>query len=207
MLNVDGNIRDREVFCPAPAWESCPSGGWRKNLRDNTFTEVSRRCRDLNEQVDEDCDGVDLTLRLSVRMGRLLGCDRPHCSGHLYAGRGRTSRHPPTTTSTTAQWTTATTTVTAKSAKIVVDGKDDDADGASDEDWWGGNSEPETKFIQDMTEMNDDTGEQAAWNSSPSLTHHSYSELDSVAAWGHCTDCESPDHAQLPLPRPNDGRA
>ena len=25
MLNVDGNIYDREVFCPAPAWESCPS--------------------------------------------------------------------------------------------------------------------------------------------------------------------------------------
>ena len=34
-LNVDGNIYDREVFCPAPAWESCPSGGWRKNLRNN----------------------------------------------------------------------------------------------------------------------------------------------------------------------------
>ena len=25
MLNVDGNIYDREVFCPEPAWESCPS--------------------------------------------------------------------------------------------------------------------------------------------------------------------------------------
>ncbi|MGB1623585.1 MAG: M14 family zinc carboxypeptidase, partial [Candidatus Poseidoniaceae archaeon] len=59
MLNVDGNIYDREVFCPAPAWESCPSGGWRKNLRDNTFTGVTP-LPDLQEEVDEDCDGVDL---------------------------------------------------------------------------------------------------------------------------------------------------
>jgi len=43
-----------------------------------------------------------------------------------------------------------------------VDGKDDDADGVTDEDWWGGNSEPETKFIQDLTEMNDDTGDGAS---------------------------------------------
>ena len=32
----------------------------------------------------------------------------------------------------------------------------------SDEDWLGGNSEPETKFIQDMTEMNDDNGDGAS---------------------------------------------
>ena len=41
MLNVDGNIYDREVYCPAPAWESCPTSGWRKNLRDNTVTGVT----------------------------------------------------------------------------------------------------------------------------------------------------------------------
>ena len=29
MLNVDGQIYDREVFCVYPAWETCPSGGWR----------------------------------------------------------------------------------------------------------------------------------------------------------------------------------
>ena len=61
MLNTDGNIYDREVFCPAPAWESCPSGGWRKNLRDNTFIGV-RSLPDLYDEVDEDCDGVDLNL-------------------------------------------------------------------------------------------------------------------------------------------------
>ena len=76
-----------------------------------------------------------------------------------------------------------------------VDGKDDDADGVTDEDWWGGNSEPETKFIQDLTEMNDDTGDGANEFKS-TLTHHSYSELI-LWPWGHCTDCQSPDHEQL----------
>ena len=68
MLNVDGNIYDREVFCPAPAWESCPSGGWRKNLRDNTATGVTP-IPDLNEQVDEDCDGVDLNRNYQFEWG------------------------------------------------------------------------------------------------------------------------------------------
>jgi hypothetical protein len=76
-----------------------------------------------------------------------------------------------------------------------VDGKDDDADGVTDEDWWGGNSEPETKFIQDMTEMNDDTGDGSS-EFKATITHHSYSELI-LYPWGHCTDCESPDHEQL----------
>jgi hypothetical protein len=76
-----------------------------------------------------------------------------------------------------------------------VDGKDDDADGLIDEDWAGGNSEPETKFIQDLTEMNDDVGDgQSEFRAT--LTHHSYSELI-LYPWGHCTGCESPDHQQL----------
>ena len=76
-----------------------------------------------------------------------------------------------------------------------VDGKDDDGDGLTDEDWLGGNSEPETKFIQDLTEMNDDTGDGSSEFKS-TLTHHSFSELI-LWPWGHCTDCESPDHVQL----------
>ena len=76
-----------------------------------------------------------------------------------------------------------------------VDGKDDDADGLIDEDWLGGNSEPETKFIQDMTEMNDDNGDGASEFKS-TITHHSYSELI-LYPWGHCTDWQTPDHAQL----------
>ena len=76
-----------------------------------------------------------------------------------------------------------------------VDGKDDDADGLTDEDWWGGNSEPETKFIQDLTEMNDDNADFSSEFKS-TLTFHSYSELV-LYPWGHCTGCESPDHEQL----------
>ena len=55
-----------------------------------------------------------------------------------------------------------------------MDGKDDDGDGLLDEDWLGGNSEPETKFIQDMTEMNDDDGDGAS-DYKATLTYHSYS--------------------------------
>ena len=40
--------------------------------------------------------------------------------------------------------------------------EDDDNDGRTDEDWAGGNSEPETRFIQDLTEMNDDVGDGAS---------------------------------------------
>ena len=59
----------------------------------------------------------------------------------------------------------------------------------------GGNSEPETRFIQDLTEMNDDVGDGASEFKS-TLTHHSYSELI-LYPWGHCTDCETTDHDQL----------
>ena len=64
-----------------------------------------------------------------------------------------------------------------------------------DEDPAGGNSEPETKFIQDLTEMNDDNGDGAS-EFKATLTWHSYSNLV-LYPWGHCTDCETDDHAQL----------
>ena len=59
MLNVDGNRYDREVYCGPTAWENCATSGWRKNLRDNTVTGITP-LPDLDEEVDESCDGVDL---------------------------------------------------------------------------------------------------------------------------------------------------
>ena len=192
MLNVDGNIYDREVFCPAPAWESCPSGGWRKNLRDNTYTGVTP-LPDLNEEVDEDCDGVDLNRNYQFEWGAPLGATGPlipgTCSpaeGELDGSNNDVYNGPVDDRDNDGD---------GQVNEDHVDGKDDDADGVTDEDWWGGNSEPETKFIQDMTEMNDDDGDGASEFKS-TLTHHSYSELI-LWPWGHCTDCESPDHAQL----------
>ena len=75
-----------------------------------------------------------------------------------------------------------------------VDGKDDDADGQVDEDWLG-NIEPETKFIQDMTEMNDDNGDGSS-EFKTTLSWHSFSELV-LWPWGHCTNCYSPDDEYL----------
>ncbi len=192
MLNVDGNIYDREVFCPAPAWESCPSGGWRKNLRDNTFTGVTP-LPDLQEEVDEDCDGVDLNRNYQFEWGAPLGATGPlipgTCSpseGELDGSNNDVYNGPVDDRDNDGD---------GQINEDHVDGKDDDADGVTDEDWWGGNSEPETKFIQDMTEMNDDNGDGASEFKS-TLTHHSYSELI-LWPWGHCTDCQSPDHTQL----------
>ena len=192
MLNVDGNIYDREVFCPAPAWETCPSGGWRKNLRDNTYTGVTP-LPDLNEEVDEDCDGVDLNRNYQFEWGAPLGATGPlipgTCSpseGELDGSNNDVYNGPVDDRDNDGD---------GQVNEDHVDGKDDDADGVTDEDWWGGNSEPETKFIQDLTEMNDDDGDGASEFKS-TLTHHSYSELI-LWPWGHCTDCESPDHAQL----------
>ena len=68
-------------------------------------------------------------------------------------------------------------------------------DGLVDEDWWGGNSEPETKFIQDLTEMNDDDGDGAS-DFAITLSWHSFSELV-LYPWGHCTNCETDDHLEL----------
>ena len=192
MLNVDGNIYDREVFCPAPAWESCPSGGWRKNLRDNTFTGVTP-LPDLQEKVDEDCDGVDLNRNYQFEWGAPLGATGPlipgTCSpaeGELDGSNNDVYNGPVDDTDNDGD---------GQINEDHVDGKDDDADGVTDEDWWGGNSEPETKFIQDLTEMNDDVGDGSS-EFKATLTHHSYSELI-LYPWGHCTGCESPDHEQL----------
>lgn len=192
MLNVDGNIYDREVFCPAPAWESCPSGGWRKNLRDNTATGVTP-IPDLQEEVDEDCDGVDLNRNYQFEWGAPLGATGPlipgtctPAEGELDGSNNDVYNGPVDDRDNDGD---------GQINEDHVDGKDDDADGVTDEDWWGGNSEPETKFIQDLTEMNDDTGDGSS-EFKATLTHHSYSELI-LYPWGHCTDCQSPDHEQL----------
>ena len=193
MLNVDGNIYDREVFCPAPAWESCPSGGWRKNLRDNTFTGVTP-LPDLNEQVDEDCDGVDLNRNYQFEWGAPLGATGPIVPGTCTPAedeRAGISNNDVYNGPVDDRDNDGDGQINEDH----VDGKDDDADGVTDEDWWGGNSEPETKFIQDLTEMNDDVGDGASEFKS-TLTHHSYSELI-LWPWGHCADCETPDHVQL----------
>ena len=186
MLNVDGNIYDREEFCPAPAWESCPSGGWRKNLRDNTVTGVTP-IPDLDEDVDEGCDGVDLNRNYQFEWGAPLGATGPLIPGACYAGQNNDVYNGPVDTVDQDQ--------DGRLNEDHVDGKDDDGDGIVDEDWMGGNSEPETKFIQDMTEMNDDDGDGAS-DYKATLTFHSYSELV-LYPWGHCTNCQSTDHDQL----------
>lgn len=193
MLNVDGNIYDREVFCPAPAWESCPSGGWRKNLRDNTYTGVTP-LPDLFEQVDEDCDGVDLNRNYQFEWGAPLGATGPLIPGTCTPAedeRAGISNNDVYNGPVDDKDNDGD----GQLNEDHVDGKDDDADGLTDEDWWGGNSEPETKFIQDLTEMNDDNADFSSEFKS-TLTYHSYSELV-LYPWGHCTGCESPDHQQL----------
>ena len=190
MLNVDGNIYDREVFCPAPAWESCPSGGWRKNLRDNGPDILP----DFNEEVDEDCDGVDLNRNYQFEWGAPLGATVPLIPGTCTpsederAGIANNDVY-------TGPYDTQDNDGDGRLNEDNVDGEDDDNDGQTDEDWAGGNSEPETRFIQDLTEMNDDVGDGASEFKS-TLTHHSYSELI-LYPWGHCTDCETTDHDQL----------
>ena len=190
MLNVDGNIYDREVYMPGQcpgeeAWD-CSAAGWRKNLRDNTVTGVTP-IPDLDETVDEGCDGVDLNRNYQFEWGAPLGATGPLVPGMCYAGQNNDVYNGPVDDTDNDG--------DGQINEDHVDGKDDDADGVTDEDWWGGNTEPETKFIQDMTEMNDDTGDGASEFKS-TLTHHSYSELI-LWPWGHCTDCQSPDHEQL----------
>jgi hypothetical protein len=190
MLNVDGNIYDRTIFCPAPAWESCPSGGWRKNLRDNGPNPGP----DLNEEVDEDCDGVDLNRNYQYEWGAPLGATVP-----LIPGTCTPSEDEQAGIANNDVYTGPYDTQDNDGDGFInednVDGEDDDNDGRTDEDWAGGNSEPETRFIQDLTEMNDDVGNGASEFKS-TLTHHSYSELI-LYPWGHCTDCETTDHEQL----------
>lgn len=190
MLNVDGNIYDREVFCPAPAWESCPSGGWRKNLRNNG----PELLPDPNEQVDEDCDGVDLNRNYQYEWGWPLGATIPLVPGTCTPAEDE--RAGITNNDVyTGPFDTRDNDGDGAINEDNVDGEDDDNDGQTDEDWAGGNSEPETRFIQDLTEMNDDVGNGAS-EFKATLTHHSYSELI-LYPWGHCTGCETSDHDQL----------
>jgi len=186
MLNVDGNRYDREEYCGETAWENCATSGWRKNLRDNTVTGVSP-LPDLDEQVDEGCDGVDLNRNYQFEWGAPLGATGPLFPGACYAGQNNDVYNGPvddTDNDGDGQWN-----------EDHVDGKDDDADGLVDEDWWGGNTEPETKFIQDLTEMNDDNNNGGS-DFPVTLTWHSFSELI-LYPWGHCQNCDNPDQEQL----------
>ena len=186
MLNVDGNRYDREVFCGETAWENCPTSGWRKNLRDNTVTGVTP-LPDLDEQVDEGCDGVDLNRNFQFEWGAPLGATGPLVPGMCYAGQNNDVYNGPVDT--------VDQDGDGRLNEDGVDGKDDDSDGLVDEDWLGGNSEPETKFIQDLTEMNDDN-DNGGSDFPVTLTWHSFSELI-LYPWGHCQNCDNPDQAQL----------
>ena len=70
ILNTDGLIYDQTDWLAnncggattANAYEECPRSGWRKNLRDNTVTGITP-LPDIDEEVDEGCDGVDLNIR------------------------------------------------------------------------------------------------------------------------------------------------
>ena len=190
LLNSDGFIYDMEIFCPAPAWESCPSGGWRKNLRNNGPEPLP----DPNEQVDEDCDGVDLNRNYQFEWGWPLGATVPLIPGSCTPAEDE--RAGITNNDVyTGPYDTKDDDGDGRLNEDNVDGEDDDNDGLTDEDPAGGNSEPETKFIQDMTEMNDDDGDGAS-DYKATLTYHSYSELV-LYPWGHCTGCETTDHEQL----------
>ena len=187
MLNVDGNRYDREEFCGETAWENCYQSGWRKNLRDNTHTGVTP-IPDIDEAVDEGCDGVDLNRNYQFEWGAPLGATGPLFPGFCYAdGPNNDVYNGPANTEDNDG--------DGQINEDHVDGKDDDADGQTDEDWWGGNTEPETKFIQDLTEMNDDDGDLAS-DFKSTLTWHSFSELV-LWPWGHCTNCYSPDDEYL----------
>ncbi len=186
MLNVDGNRYDREVFCGEDGW-NCDRAGWRKNLRENMPDPFP-----LEPGVNEDCDGVDLNRNYQFEWG--------------WPTQGTVPGIPGTCTSQGGLEGTGNDVYTGPVEFIdddddgfidedPVDGSDNDADGLVDEDPAGGNSEPETKFIQDMTEMNDDNGDGAS-EFKATLTWHSYSNLV-LYPWGHCTNCETDDHAQL----------
>ena len=197
MLNTDGNIYDRDVYmpgqCPGEDPWDCSAAGWRKNLRDNTVTGVTP-IPDLDESVAEGCDGVALNRIYQFEWGAPLGATGPLFPGACYAGQNNDVYNGPVdNTDNDGDCVGAPTPECVNEDHV--DGKDDDGDGLTDEDWWGGNSEPETKFIQDLTEMNDDTGDGAS-EFKATITHHSFSELI-LYPWGHCTNCESPDHEQL----------
>jgi len=187
MLNTDGVRYDMEEFCGPTAWENCYRSGWRKNLRDNTVTGVTP-LPDVDEEVDEGCDGVDLNRNYQFEWGAPLGATGPLFPGMCYAdGPNNDVYNGPVNYDDNDG--------DGLVNEDHVDGKDDDADGKIDEDWMGGNSEPETKFIQDLTEMNDDDGDGAS-DFKVTLTWHSFSELV-LWPWGHCTNCYTPDDEYL----------
>jgi len=189
MLNTDGNRYDREVWvdanCDGEAWDDCRTSGWRKNLRDNTATGVTP-LPDIDETVDPSCDGVDLNRNYQFEWGAPLGATGPLFPGMCYAGEVGANNDV---------YNGPVNYEDNDGDGLInedhVDGKDDDADGQIDEDWLGGNSEPETKFIQDMTEMNDDNGDGSS-EFKATITWHAFSELV-LWPWGHCTNCYSPD--------------
>ena len=187
MLNTDGHRYDMEEFCGETAWENCYRSGWRKNLRDNTHTGVTP-IPDVDESVDPSCDGVDLNRNYQFEWGAPLGATGPIFPGFCYSsGPNNDVYNGPVN-------------LEDNDGDGFVnedhgDGKDDDADGQIDEDWMGGNTEPETKFIQDMTEMNDDDMNGAS-DFKSTLTWHSFSELV-LWPWGHCSDCYTTDDEYL----------
>ena len=187
MLNTDGHRYDREEFCGETAWDNCYRSGWRKNLRDNTHTGVTP-IPDVDESVDPGCDGVDLNRNYQFEWGAPLGATGPLFPGFCYADGPNNDVY-------NGPWNLEDNDGDGLVNEDHVDGKDDDADGQIDEDWMGGNTEPETKFIQDMTEMNDDDLNGAS-DFKSTLTWHSYSELV-LWPWGHCSDCYTPDDEYL----------
>ena len=179
MLNVDGNRYDREVYCGEQAWETCPTSGWRKNLRDNTFDDLGP-LPDMFEEVDEDCDGVDLNRNYQYEWGVPLGATVPVVPGTCSPQGGLDGTNNDVYT---GPHDTNDDDGDGLLNEDHVDGVDDDQDGLVDEDWLGGNSEPETKFIQDLTEMNDDNGDGGS-EFKLVFNWHSFSNLI-LYPWGH----------------------
>ena len=188
MLNVDGNRYDREVFCGEEAYDGCDSNspGWRKNLRDNTVTGFTP-IPDTDEEVNDGCDGVDLNRNYQFEWGLLIGVT-PVPGVCTFGDPDVAQTYP-------GPLDTVDNDGDGRVNEDHVDGVDDDGDGLVDEDWIGGNSEPETKFIQDLTEMNDDDGDGAS-DFKSTLSWHSYSELV-LWPWGHCNDCVTTDDEYL----------
>ena len=127
MLNTDGVRYDMEEFCGPTAWENCYRSGWRKNLRDNTVTGVTP-LPDVDEEVDEGCDGVDLNRNYQFEWGAPLGATGPLFPGMCYAdGPNNDVYNGPVNYDDNDG--------DGLVNEDHVDGKDDDADGKIDEDW------------------------------------------------------------------------
>ena len=196
MLNVDGNRYDREEFCGEDGW-NCDGPGWRKNLRCNRYLECETPLPDVDPEVDEGCDGVDLNRNYQFEWGAPLGATGPLFPGFCYADGPNNDVYngPPNENDDDGDCPEKGYVAALCINEDHVDGRDNDGDLEMDEDWWGGNTEPETRFIQDITEMNDDNGDGSS-DFKATLTWHAYSNLV-LYPWGHCTNCETTDHDQL----------